>query len=242
MTDPSFLVIPALDLRAGKVVRLAQGDPARQTHYGDDPLEWAERWRSEGADWLHVINLSGAFDEDASLNWHALGSLLCLGLKIEYGGGFRDRGSIERAIGMGVERVFLGTAAIQSPELVEWAVGLYGSTHIAADIGVKGGRVMVQGWQQEASLSALELGQALRRQGIRWCVLTDVSRDGTGTGANLAAATMLQQETDMQVMASGGISSTKEIQAARQAGLAGVILGKALYEGQLSLRDCLAEA
>lgn len=239
MQKEKFLVIPAIDLRGGKVVRLAQGDPSRQTTYGDQSLAWAERWKSEGAEWLHVVNLDGAFGEDARQNLKALETLLPLGLKIEFGGGVRDRAFIETLTGLGVERIFLGTAVVQDPELVEWAIAHHGPARIAADIGVRDGKVMFKGWQEGTPLSVLEIGQRLRDQGLEWCVLTDIRRDGTGVGIDLTAANSLQSSTGLKVVASGGVSRVDEVRAAREAGLAGIILGRALYEGTLSLRDCL---
>jgi len=239
MTDHSFTVFPAIDMRAGKVVRLAQGDPNRQTDYGNDPHTWAERWQSEGVEWLHVINLSGAFNEDAQANLKALERILSVGLKVEFGGGIRDEETMQVLLEMGVERVFLGTAAIQSPELVDWAVDCYGPTRIAGDIGVRDGQVMVKGWQESTPLTVLDVGQRLRRQGIEWCVLTDVKRDGVGTGVDVSRATELQEKTGLKVVASGGVSTLEHVRRVREAGLAGVIIGRALYEGKLSLQEAL---
>jgi phosphoribosylformimino-5-aminoimidazole carboxamide ribotide isomerase len=239
MTDRSFTVFPAIDLRAGKVVRLAQGDPSRQTAYGDDPLEWARRFKDEGAEWLHVINLSGAFNEDSQANLKALESLLTVGLKVEFGGGIRDETSIQRALEMGVERAFLGTAAIQNPALVDWAIARYGAARIAGDIGARNGKVTIKGWQETTALTILEVGQRLRKQGLEWCVLTDVSRDGVSSGVNIASALGLQTATGLKVVASGGVSTLDDVCRVREAGLAGIIIGRALYEGSLSLRVAL---
>ena len=235
-----FTVFPALDLRGGKVVRLAQGDPSRQTTYGDDPRRWAERWKSEGADWLHVISLDGAFGEDTRLNVQALETILTVGLKVEFGGGIRDQASIETTLDLGVERVFLGTAAIQNPVLVGWAIATYGPAHIAGDIGARDGKVTVKGWQETTALTVLEIGQRFRAQGIEWCVLTDVNRDGVSTGVNVASAVELQNATGLKVVASGGVSSLDDVRRVREAGLAGVIIGRALYDEKLSLRAALA--
>lgn len=239
MTNYSFTVFPAIDLRAGKVVRLAQGDPTRQTAYGDNPRVWAERWQAEGAEWLHVINLSGAFSEDAQANLKALESILSVGLKVEFGGGIRDEETVRIPLEMGVNRVFLGTAAIQNPSLVDWAVDHYGPTRIAGDIGVRDGQVMVKGWQESTPLTMLKVGQRFRQQGIEWCVLTDVKRDGVGSGVDVSSGVALQAKTGLQVVASGGISTSKDVRRVREAGLAGVIIGRALYEGELSLRAAL---
>lgn len=237
MTD-NFLLLPAIDLRDGKVVRLAQGDPTRQTIYGDDPRVWAERWKAEGAEWLHVVNLSGAFGEQADANWKALERILTVGLKVEFGGGLREKESIRAALDLGVARVCLGTAAIQNPPLLAWALETYGPQRIAGDIGAREGRVTVAGWQEVIALTVLEAGQFLYAQGVRWCVLTDVRRDGVGGGLNVGGAVALQTATGLRVVASGGVSTLEDIRRAREAGLAGVIVGRALYEGKLSLREC----
>lgn len=234
-----FTIFPAIDLRQGKVVRLAQGDPARQTTYGDDPRLWAERWKAEGAEWLHVINLSGAFDEDSRPNLQALERILTVGLKVEFGGGIRNEEAIRQALEMGVARVFLGTAAIQNPALVAWAIATYGPEKIAGDIGARDGKVTVKGWQETTALSVLEVGQRFHQQGLAWCVLTDVKRDGVSSGVNVESAVELQSASGLQVVASGGVSTLEDVQRVRQAGLAGVIVGRALYEGKIKLRDCV---
>ncbi len=239
MTD-SFTIFPAIDLRAGKVVRLAQGDPARQTTYGDDPRAWAERWKSEGAEWLHIINLSGAFDEDSQANLKALESILAVGLQVEFGGGIRDEESIRIPLEMGAARVFLGTAAVQNPALVDWAVAQYGPARIAGDIGARDGKVSVKGWQEATALSVLEVGRRFHEQGLEWCVLTDVARDGVGSGVNVTGAVELQSATGLKVVASGGVTSLEDVRLVREAGLAGVIIGRALYDGKISLKDCFA--
>ena len=235
----SFTVFPAIDLRAGKIVRLSQGDPSRQTTYGDEPRQQAEQFKAEGAEWLHVINLSGAFNEDAQANLIALESILSVGLKVEFGGGIRDEETVRIPLEMGVERVFLGTATIKNPQLVDWAIAHYGPTRIAGDIGARNGQVMVKGWQESTPLTVLEVGGRLRNQGVEWCVLTDVKRDGVGTGVDIRSAVKLQEKAGLQVVASGGVSSVEDIVRAKNAGLVGVIIGRALYEGRLSLRAAL---
>ncbi len=235
----SFTIFPAIDLRNGQIVRLAQGDPTRQTTYGADPRAQAEQFKAEGAEWLHVINLSGAFDEDARANLKALETVLSVGLKVEFGGGIRDEATLKIPLEMGAERVFLGTAAIQNPALVDWALARYGAERIAADIGVRDGNVMVRGWQESTPLTMLTAGERFRAQGLVWCVLTDVRRDGVGTGVSVDAAVELQTATGLNVVASGGVSSLEDVLRVKQAGLAGVIIGRALYEGRLRLTDCL---
>ena len=235
-----FTVFPAIDLRAGKIVRLAQGDPSRQTTYGDNPRQQAERFKAEGAEWVHVINLSGAFNEDVQANLKALDSILSIGLKVEFGGGIRDEETVRIPLEMGVERAFLGTATIRNPELVDWAIEKYGPARIAGDIGARDGQVMVKGWQESTSLTVPEVGKRLQAQGVKWCVLTDVKRDGVGTGLDVSSAVELQEQTGLQVVASGGVSSLDDVRRVKEAGLAGVIIGRALYEGKLSLRAAIA--
>src|SRR3990172_4302936 len=171
-----FTVFPAIDLRAGKVVRLAQGDPNRQTVYGDDPVAVAEGWKAEGAEWLHVVNLDGAFGSDTSLNLQSLVSILAVGLKVQFGGGLRDEASLRRALDAGVARAVIGTAAVENPAFVEWAVREFGTERIAVGIDAREGRVRIKGWAEGAGVTAIELGKRLRGQGVEWCVFTDVAR------------------------------------------------------------------
>jgi phosphoribosylformimino-5-aminoimidazole carboxamide ribotide isomerase len=234
-----FIVFPAIDLRNGKVVRLAQGDPNRQTVFGDDPLAWAERWQTEGAEWLHVINLSGAFEEESEANIIALKSILTTGMKVEFGGGIRKQDHIRSVLDLGVTRVFLGTVTVQNPKLVDWAIEKFGPESIAGDIGAINGQVMVKGWQQATPLTVIEVGKNLSNQGVRWCVLTDVKRDGVGKGVDISGAVILQRETGLQVVASGGVSKISDVHSAYQGGLAGVIIGRALYDGDIALRDAI---
>jgi len=234
-----FTIFPAIDLRAGKIVRLAQGDPSRQTTYGDDPRQQAEQFKAEGAKWVHVINLSGAFNEDAQANLKALESILSVGLKVEFGGGIRDEETVRIPLEMGVERVFLGTATIKNPELVDWAIETYGPARIAGDIGARDGQVMVKGWQESTSSTVLEIGKRLQSQGVKWCVLTDVKRDGVGTGVDVNSAVELQEKTGLQIVTSGGVSTLEDVRRVKESGLAGVIIGRALYEGKLTLKEAL---
>lgn len=235
----TFTLFPAIDLRAGKIVRLAQGDPNRQTEYGNNPRAQAEQFKAEGAEWVHVINLSGAFAEDSTENLKALAQILQTGLKVEFGGGIRDKDTLRIPLEMGVQRVFLGTAAVTNPALVDWALAHYGVERIAADIGVRNGNVMIRGWQESTPLTMLAVGERLYAQGLRWCVLTDVTRDGAGSGIHLDSAVELQTITRLRVVASGGVSSIAEVSRAQQMGLAGIVIGRALYEGKLNFRDLL---
>lgn len=236
----TFTLFPAIDLRSGQVVRLAQGDPNRQTTYADDPVVVAQRWQAEGATWLHVVNLDGAFGQTTSVNSAMLPRLTQLGLKVQFGGGLRDEAAVQRAFEAGVTRVVLGTAAIENPALVEWALKQYGDERVAIGIDARDGLVRVKGWLEATPLTAIELGQRLYAQGARWCIFTDVARDGLGTGVNVAATTALAEKTGLRVIASGGIKTLADVRAVQAAHLPGLIIGRALYEGHLTLASALS--
>jgi phosphoribosylformimino-5-aminoimidazole carboxamide ribotide isomerase len=237
-----FTIYPAIDLRGGKVVRLAQGDPKRQTVYGDDPYETALRWQSEGAGWLHVVNLDGAFGAAAAANELALGQILRIGLKVQFGGGMRELSGIKRALDAGVTRVVIGTAAIENPLLIEVAMRKFGADRIVVGIDARGGKAQIRGWATGSPLDAVELGRKIFAQGVRWCVFTDVERDGISMGVNISASVDLARETGLSVIASGGVASIADVEKVARAGLAGVVVGRALYEGTFTLQEALARA
>jgi phosphoribosylformimino-5-aminoimidazole carboxamide ribotide isomerase len=236
---PEFVIYPAIDLRGGRVVRLAQGDPDRETVYSDDPLETARRWQSEGAVWLHVVNLDGAFGESTASNELALAEIIRLGLKVQFGGGMRDLSGIGRALNAGVSRVVIGTAAIENPKLIDVAMRKFGPEKISAGIDARAGKANIRGWTASSAVSSTDLGRRLFAQGIRWCIFTDIERDGVSTGVNIPATAELARETGLQVIASGGVSSIRDVEAVAKAGLPGVIIGRALYEESFTLKTAL---
>ncbi len=238
----AFTVFPAIDLRAGQVVRLAQGDPARQTIYAADPTAMARRWLAEGADWLHVVNLDAALGEHAETHGssaRALEALLDIGLKVQCGGGLRDEAAIQRVFEAGVSRVVLGTAAVENPGLVDWALDKYGPERVAAGIDAREGVARLRGWAVAAPMTAATLARRLASQGVVWCIFTDVTRDGLGAGVNVSVTAALARESGLKVIASGGVAGLDDIRQVRAAGLAGVIVGRALYEGQFTLKEAL---
>jgi phosphoribosylformimino-5-aminoimidazole carboxamide ribotide isomerase len=234
------IVYPAIDLRGGKVVRLAQGDPTRQTIYGDDPVAAAARWKEDGAEWLHVINLDGAFGEDTALNEKAVRDILRLGLRVQFGGGLRDAESISHAMQSGVARAVIGTAAIENPALLDWALANYPAERIAVGIDARDGMVRVHGWTQGTSVRSADLGRRVVAQGARWCVFTDIARDGSRIGINVEATAALARETGLNIIASGGVASLEDVRLACAAKLHGVVIGRALYDGSIALRDALS--
>ncbi|RPJ23687.1 MAG: 1-(5-phosphoribosyl)-5-[(5-phosphoribosylamino)methylideneamino]imidazole-4-carboxamide isomerase [Chloroflexi bacterium] len=245
----SFTIYPALDLRGGKVVRLKEGDPARMTSYSDDPAETARRWLDAGASWLHVVNLDGAFGENDTANRQALEAILKIGAHtcpggrcqgVQFGGGMRSLGAIERAIKLGVNRVILGTIAIEQPDVVQAALKKFGAEKVAVGIDAREGLVRVRGWKENSGIAATDLALQMRTLGLRTVIFTDVSRDGLGSGLNIPSTRALAEASGLDVIASGGVHTLEDVSAAREANLAGVIVGRALYEGTIDLKDVLA--
>jgi phosphoribosylformimino-5-aminoimidazole carboxamide ribotide isomerase len=247
-----FEIYPAIDLRDGQVVRLVQGDPQRQTVYEADPGAAALRWMQAGARWVHVVSLDDAFNAgQAARNQAGLAAIVAAvrkaGRKVQFGGGLRTLGAIENALAGGVSRAILGTAAVENPDLVEHALQRFGGEAIGVALDARDGIVQVRGWQQSGGIRAIELAQRLARQGVQTLIYTDIARDGLAVGANLAACQSLLEVLEgepgrgmtMRMIASGGIHSLADIRAARQAGLAGVIIGRALYQGDFTLEEAL---
>jgi phosphoribosylformimino-5-aminoimidazole carboxamide ribotide isomerase len=235
----SFTIYPALDLRGGKVVRLQEGDPARMTAYRDDASEMARRWLDAGARWLHVINLDGAFGESEDSNRSALEAILKLGARVQFGGGLRSLDAITQAFDLGVSRVVLGTIAIEHPNVVADALARFGPERIAVGIDARDGLVRVRGWKDNSGVAMLDLALQMRTIGLHTVIFTDISRDGLGSGLNIAATCELADVSGLDVIASGGVHTLVDVIAARDAGLAGVIIGRALYEGTIDLREAL---
>jgi phosphoribosylformimino-5-aminoimidazole carboxamide ribotide isomerase len=233
----TFTVYPAIDLRQGQVVRLKQGDPSRQTVYGREPAATARRWLEAGARWLHVVNLDGAFGERDAANQSALAAILQTAQSydayVQFGGGLRSMQSLEQILELGVERAILGTVAAEKPDLLKQALQRFGGEHIAAGIDARNGKVQIRGWAQAAQISALDLARRMAVLGVSWVIFTDVSRDGVGRGLNIPATQTMAKIPGLRLIASGGVDGPEDVRTAKQAGFAGVIVGRALYEGKL---------
>ncbi|MGB9886195.1 MAG: 1-(5-phosphoribosyl)-5-[(5-phosphoribosylamino)methylideneamino]imidazole-4-carboxamide isomerase [Moorellales bacterium] len=239
-----MLVIPAIDLRSGRCVRLFQGRADRETVYSDDPVAVARRWEAEGATWLHVVDLDGAFTGRPQ-NWEVVRQIVAaVSIPVELGGGIRTWEEVEGAIALGVKRVILGTAAVTQPELVRRACAVFGEA-VAVSLDAKEGRVAVAGWETTAGASVLDLAISLREWGLARIIYTDVRRDGTLTGPNLEATRAVARASGLKVIAAGGVSSLEDIRALKELeplGVEGVIVGQALYTGALDLKAALALA
>lgn len=238
----AMLIIPAIDLRGGRCVRLLQGRRDQETVYSDDPAEMARRWQDEGAQYLHLVDLDGAF-EGESRNLTAVRRILeVLDVPAELGGGIRDVGAVSRLLALGLDRVILGTVAVSNPEVVAQAIDRFGGERIVVGIDARDGRVAVKGWEEVSEMPAVELALRMKGVGVERVVYTDVSRDGMMTGPNADATKRLAMESGLKVIASGGVSCVEDIRRVAMLepfGVEGIIVGKALYEGTVDLREAL---
>ncbi len=245
-------IFPAIDLRGGKVVRLRQGDPHAQTIFSDRPDVIAQQWVDQGARWLHVVNLDGAFTANEkhatrntqhAANLAALQSILeCVNVPVQFGGGLRDLQSVERVLHLGVARVVQGTVAVQNPQLVGEAVARFGSEKIVVGLDAKAGMVATHGWQTQSALSVDVVAAQMKSLGVRRIVFTDIARDGMLQGVNVESTRALALESGLKIIASGGVASLEDIRrlkAIEPEGIEGVIVGQALYTGAVDLPEAL---
>lgn len=243
-----MVLLPAIDLVAGRVVRLSRGDRSKMDVYSDDPVAVARDFAASGATWVHVVDLSAAFGEDEralEANRRAISAICELGdLKVDTGGGVRSMDAIERLAQAGATRIAVGTALVRDADFAREAARRYGAM-LAADVAGRDGMVRVNGWREGAGLGVDELVSSLAAMGYRHLVYTDVARDGMQSGIDGQAYRHVAQVADFPVVASGGIASLDDVR--RLAGLGddvveGAITGRAIYEGSLSLREALAVA
>jgi phosphoribosylformimino-5-aminoimidazole carboxamide ribotide isomerase len=188
-----------------------------------------------------VVNLDGAFGEAADANLAALGKILEVGAKVQFGGGLRALDAIEHVLDLGVSRVVLGTVAVTHPEMVDAALAMFTPERVAIGVDARAGIVQVKGWREGSVYTTAQLGERLQMQGVRRVIFTDIARDGVGSGLNLAETVMFTEQTGFHVIASGGVRTAADVLAARDAGLAGAIVGRALYEGMIELAGLLAK-
>ena len=235
-------VIPAVDIKDGKCVRLLQGRMEDETVYSETPWEMALRWQEAGGTFLHIVDLNGAF-EGYGVNDDAVREIVNrVEMFTELGGGIRDLARIDRLLEMGVGRVILGTAAVENPALVREAVKKYGAEKIVAGIDAKNGIAATRGWAEDGGRPAVELGLEMKKLGVARIIYTDIARDGMLTGPNIAETERMAKETGLMITASGGVSSLDDIRALKQiehSGVDSVITGKALYEGKFKLEDAI---
>lgn len=235
-----MILYPAIDLKGGACVRLLRGDMDRATTYADDPAAQARLFEAAGCEWLHVVDLDGAF---AGRPENALSVRAILGavsVPVQLGGGVRDRAAIEAWLEAGVARVILGTVAVEDPSLVREAARAHPG-RVAVGLDARGGRVATRGWAEATDLDVLDLARRFEDAGIAALVHTDIDRDGAMGGPNLEATAALAQAVSVPVIASGGVSSIEDLQRLKATGVvAGAIVGRALYDGAVDLGAALA--
>ncbi len=238
-----MIIYPAIDLRRGRCVRLRQGLPHYETVYADDPLAMAGHWLSQGARWLHVVDLDAAFDRP-SANRQAIAEIVARSpVPVQLGGGMRSLAAVDAARALGVARVVIGSAAVSQPELVQQAIERHGAAAVAVGIDSRNGLVTVHGWQTTTDLPALELALQMKALGVTCIICTDVARDGMLQGPNLPFLQRIATNSGLEVIASGGVSSLDDVRAlAAIRGIQGVIIGQALYAGALTLPAAIAAA
>jgi len=240
-----FTVYPAIDLRAGKVVRLLRGDPTYQTTYAQDPAEVARRWLACGTTWLHVVNLDGAFGDQDPKNLTALQEIMNAvktispSVQVQFGGGLRSLGEIECALSTGVSRVILGTVAIENPDLLDNALQRYSNRAIVLAIDARDNQIAIRGWTKETTIDPISLGKQFYTMGLRTAIFTNINRDGSGDGVDLDNTKEIASATGLSMIAAGGVASLEDVRRVRAARLGGVIIGRALYDGTIDLKEAL---
>lgn len=235
-------VIPAIDLRGGKCVRLYQGDYARETVYSDDPVETALRWVDMGARRLHIVDLDGARD-GVPANLDAAGRIVAAaGVPAHFGGGIRGADAAQAAMDAGMDRIMLGTAAVEDADLVRALLGRFGAERVIVSVDAKDGQVALRGWTRSSGKPAAELVSDMARIGVKRVLYTDISRDGTLTEPNFEGVSALARQGGVGVIAAGGVSQAAHIARLAAAGAEAAIVGRAIYTGDMDLRQAIAAA
>jgi len=235
-----MILYPAIDLKDGNCVRLLRGDMAAATVFGTDPAAQARAFAAAGAEWLHLVDLNGAF-AGRPVNAAAVEAILgAVAIPVQLGGGIRDRAGIEAWLDKGVARVILGTVAVEEPSLVREAAAAHPG-RVAVGIDARKGRVATRGWAEATEVEATDLARRYEDAGVAAIIYTDIDRDGAMQGPNVAATEALARAVTIPVIASGGVASLRDLMALRDTGvIAGAISGRALYDGALDLREALA--
>ncbi len=237
-----MILYPAIDLKEGRCVRLVRGEMSAATVFNDDPAAQAKSFAESGCRWLHLVDLDGAF-AGKPMNAASVEAILkAVKIPAQLGGGIRDLATIEAWLGKGIARVILGTAALTNPDLVREACRRFPGK-VAVGIDARGGKVAVEGWAKTSEMSALDLARRVEDAGAAAIIFTDIDRDGALGGVNVAATAALAQQLETPVIASGGVASLDDIAALKaheSDGIAGAILGRALYDGRVDLKAALA--
>ena len=233
-------VIPAIDLKDGRCVRLFQGDFAQKTVFSDDPLAMAKSWQDQGGHRLHLVDLDGAI-QGKPVHLKVITSIVReLDIPVQVGGGIRDLATADTWLNAGVDRVVIGTAAVSNPDMVSEICQKHGRERVVVSVDAKDGLVALRGWRETSSVTVLELANQMVDLGVVRLLYTDISRDGALTGPDLATNARLVEETGLAVQASGGVASVEHIKGLLPTGVEGVIVGMALYTGTVNLAEAVA--
>ena len=236
-----MLIIPAIDLRNGKCVNLLQGRPEEETIFSNQPVTMAQQWQQEGAKYLHLVDLNGAF-RGTTENLHIVKEIVgTVSIPTQLGGGIRTIERLHQIMGLGVSRAILGTAALNNPRLVEEALNIYGD-RIAVGIDAKDGMVATEGWLNLSQISALTFAKEIEAKGIQTIIYTDIESDGMLKGPNLEATQSLIETVKSDIIASGGITSIQDVVDLKKCGASGAIIGRALYTNVLNLNAAITAA
>lgn len=234
-----MIILPAIDLKDGNVVRLYKGDFATAHQVAEDPVATARTFRESGARWIHVVDLDGAKD-GVRKNGAIVRSLSQSGLNLELGGGIRSMADLEEVFALGVRRAVIGSAAVRQPELVRQAVERYGD-RIAVGIDTQDGRVKTAGWVEDSGLDYLEFAKSMEAMGVKTIIFTDIDTDGTLSGPSFGRLEALQKEVSCRIVASGGVSNNEDLRTLGAMGLYGAIVGKAYYAGTVDLAQAVLD-
>ncbi|AEV70364.1 1-(5-phosphoribosyl)-5-[(5-phosphoribosylamino)methylideneamino]imidazole-4-carboxamide isomerase [Acetivibrio clariflavus] len=233
-----MIIYPAVDIRGGKCVRLTQGEFNKETVYSDNPVEMALKWEKTGAQYLHVVDLDGA-RTGMSQNIDVIGEIAeKVKIPVQLGGGIRTIEIIETLLGKGIERVILGTSAVKNPELVKHAVKTFES-RVVVGIDAKDGMVAIEGWEKTSEFKAIDFAKRMEDIGVKTIIYTDISRDGMLNGPNLRAMEDMVKAVNIDIIASGGVGKIEDIKNLKETGVSGVIVGRALYTGNVDLKQAI---
>lgn len=244
----SIFIIPAIDLRDGRCVRLTQGRKDNATVYDGDPIEITRSYEASGAQMIHIVDLDGAFSNPNSRNRQVLRRIISrIRIPLQFGGGLRSLDDVAQVVELGVARVVIGTLAVEAPKSLDQALRLFGANRIAVGIDARNGQVLTRGWERDGQTSALELAKRVAALGVERIVYTDIARDGMLTGVNIEQTCAIARESGLKVTAAGGVSSLEDIERLMNAvrGKAGawridsLIIGKAIYEGRFTLEEAI---
>ena len=236
-----MFILPAIDIKDGKVVRLKQGDFDKETIYSDSPVEVAQKFAQFGTDWLHIVDLDGA-SSGASRNLEIIKEITSkTNFNIQCGGGIRSKEDVAKMLEAGIDRVIIGTLAVKHPDLLAEILDEFDHEKILVSIDARKGKVATSGWKEESDIEVLEFAHMLEDKGVKYILYTDIARDGMLVGPDFKGLIKLKENTDLNIIASGGISAIEEIERLDELDFYGVIIGQALYTGKFSLKEALSK-